>query len=87
MLFRIKTAVWAASVAGTAFILFGTFACFRSLERYYYAYGPATDDLNVYHLKATLEIEAWVTTAVFITFGFILLRLAKALRRLNRKTS
>jgi hypothetical protein len=83
MIFRIKTAVWSAAIAGVAFILFGTFVCFRSLERYYYAYSPATDDLNTHHLKATLEIEAWVATVGFIALGFILLSLAKTLRRLN----
>jgi hypothetical protein len=83
MLFRIRTAVWGAAIAGIAFIVFGAFVCFRSLERYYYVYGPATDDLNMHHLKATLEIEAWVATVAFIALGFIFLRLAKALRRLN----
>jgi|HubBroStandDraft_2_1064218.scaffolds.fasta_scaffold3902967_1 hypothetical protein len=83
MIFRIRMAVWGAAIAGITFVLFGTFVCFRSLERYYYAYGPATDDLNMRHIKATLEIEAWAATAVFIIFGLILLRLAKTLRRLN----
>jgi len=74
-----KNGGWGAAIAGIASILFGAFACFRSLERYYYAYGPATDDLEMLHIKATWEIEVWAVTVAFIAAGFILLRLAKIL--------
>jgi hypothetical protein len=83
MTFWRRTAGWGAAIAGVAFILFGAFMRFRSLQRYYYAYGPATDDLNMRILRPTWEIEAWAATVDFIVSGFILLRLAKTLRRSN----
>ena len=81
MTFWRKTAGWGAAIAGSAFILVGALACLRSLERYYYACGPATDDLNMRHINVTWEIEAWAVTVVFIVSGFVLLRLAETLRR------
>jgi hypothetical protein len=78
-----RTVGWGAAIAGVAFILFGAFGCLRSLQRYYYAYGPATDDLNMRVLRPTFEIEDWALTVAFIVSGFILLRLAKTLRRSN----
>jgi len=72
-----------AGIGGVAFILLGAFVCFRSLERYYYAYGPATDDLSSRHINMILEISAWVIAVAFVVSGIILLRLAKNLNRSN----
>jgi len=76
-----RTGGWGVAIAGVAFILFGAFVCFRSLERYYDAYRPASDDLGMRHINMTLEIEAWAATAAFVVSGLILLRLARTLNR------
>jgi hypothetical protein len=76
-----RTAGWAAVAGGVASILLGAFVCFRSLQRYYYAYGPATDDLEMRHIKVTFEIEVCAVTLLVILSGFALLRLAKNLTR------
>lgn len=70
-----------ARIGGVAFILFGAFVCFRSLERYYYAYGPVTDDLSMRHINITLEISAWAISVAFVVSGIILLKLAKTVTR------
>jgi hypothetical protein len=68
-----------AAIAGVALILFGAFACFRSLARYYDAYRPVSDDLSTHHINMTFEISAWAITVAFVLSGIILLRLAKTL--------
>jgi hypothetical protein len=72
-----------AAIGGVALILVRVFVCFRSIERYYYAYGPATDDLAMRHINVTLEISAWAITVAFVVSGIILFRLAKVLNRSN----
>jgi len=76
-----KAGVCGAAIAGVAFILFAAFVCFRSLERYYGAYGPVSDDLSTRHINVTFEISAWVIAVAFVVSGIILLRLAKTLNR------
>jgi len=79
-----RTAGWGSAIAGIVFILFAALACFRSLERYYYAYyGPVTDDLTIRHINVTLEISAWAIAGAFVASGIILLRFAKTLNRSN----
>jgi uncharacterized membrane protein HdeD (DUF308 family) len=81
MNFRRRTAGWGSLIAGIVFILLGALMCFRSIERYYYAYGPATDDLDMRHIHMTWEIEAWAVTVTFVVFGTVLLRVAKTLNK------
>ena len=76
-----KAGVCGAVIAGVALILFGAFVCFRSLERYYDAYGPVSDDLSTRHINMTFEMSAWAITVAFVVSGIVLLRLAKTLNR------
>jgi hypothetical protein len=84
MTFWRKTGRWSAEFTGVAFLLLGAFACFRSLERFYYAYaGPVSDDLEMRHINVTWEIEAWAIAAGFVIIALLLLRLARKLGRPN----